>query len=139
MDTRMVRRAMLQPGLMTAKGEAVVTRRKGISISISILVMVGAVLYADWRMWLPWPKLLHYRYANFDRFQIYGKAPWCFLLNSKEDSADCHYLSQQHCGLANAPFMNMSEPEDRGVCVPNPLNSRADAGRAPIVTVAPND
>jgi hypothetical protein len=128
---------MLQPELTTARGEAVVTRRKVILLSISLLAAFGAVLFADWRMWLPWPKLLHYRYTNFDTFQIYGKAPWCFLWGSNDKSADCHYLSQEHCVLARAPLMNLGEPEDRGVCVPNPLNNRTNAGRTPMVITAP--
>jgi hypothetical protein len=117
----------------------VVNRRKGISISISILVIVGAVLFADWRQWLPWPKLLHHSYTNFDRFQIYGEAPWCFLLDPKDDSADCHYLSENHCQHARADLLRMGKPEDSGVCVPNPLNSRAGAGRAPTFTTTAPD
>lgn len=42
------------------------------------------------------PKLLHYRFTDFDRFQINRKAPWCILVNSKNDSANCHYLPQEH-------------------------------------------
>lgn len=114
-----------------------VRRRKIALLSISALAVVSAILFADWREWLPWPRLLHHSYVNFDRFQIYGKAPWCFLFNSTTDVwPDCHYLSEKHCQLANAGELSLSgsKPEDRGLCVPNPLNSRAGAGRLSIVT-----
>jgi hypothetical protein len=112
----------------------VVGHRKAAFLSISALAVVGAILFADWRQWLPWPKLLHYRYTNFDTFQIYGKAPWCFLSNTYDHTADCHYLSQEHCTLTNAVFMGyLNKPEDRGLCVPNPLNSSAGVGRIPTV------
>ena len=117
---------------------AVVRRRKIALLSISVLAVVGAILFADWRQWLPWPKLLHHSYASFDQFKIYGKAPWCFLVNAHDDSPDCHYLSETHCQIAN-PGLFLGKPEDRGLCVPNPRNKRAGAGRVSIVKVAPND
>jgi hypothetical protein len=118
----------------------VVRRRKTALLSISAFAVVGAILFADWRQWLPWPKLLHHSYANFDRFQIYGKAPWCFLSKSNDDLVQCDYLSEYHCQLANAGRQPLSTPEaDRALCVPNPLTNRAGAGRVPMVTVAPND
>ncbi len=115
-----------------------VRRRKIALLSISALVVAGAILFADWRQWLPWPKLLHHSYANFDRFQIYGKAPWCLLFDSI-DVADCHYLSEAHCQLRNAGSLNPSKREGGDLCVPNPLTNRAGAGRVSIITVAPND
>jgi hypothetical protein len=115
---------------------AVPARRRITLLAISVLLVVSALLFAARRMWLPSPRL-HYSYANFDTFQIYGRAPWCFLFNSTENSVDCHYLSENHCQLANASLIVKSKPEDRGLCVPNPLNSRAAEGRAPIATTAP--
>jgi hypothetical protein len=110
-------------------------RRRITLLAVSVSLVVGALLlFAAWRTWLPSPRLLHYSSANFDTFQIYGHAPWCFLFNSTDNSVDCHYLSENHCQLANASLIAKSKPEDRGLCVPNPLNSRAAEGRAPIVT-----
>jgi hypothetical protein len=116
---------------------AVPARRRITLLAIPVLLVVGALLFAAWRMWLPSPRLLRYSYTNFDAFQIYGHAPWCFLFNSTENSVDCHYLSENHCQLANASLIVKSQPEDRGLCVPNPLNSRAGDARAPIVVTAP--
>jgi hypothetical protein len=116
---------------------AVPARRRITLLAISVLLVVGALLFAAWRMWLPSPRLLRYSYANFDTFQIYGHAPWCFLFNSTDNSVDCHYLSENHCQLANASLIERSKPEDRGLCVPNPLNSGAAEGRAPVVVTAP--
>jgi hypothetical protein len=77
-------------------------------------------------------------HTNFDRYQIYGKAPWCYLDNSTDKGAACHYLSQEQCALMNAVSMDeTNKPEDRGLCVPNPLTSSAGAGRIPTVTAAP--
>ena len=115
---------------------AVPARRRITLLAISVLLVVSALLFAARRIWLPSPSL-HYSYANFDTFQVYGRAPWCFLFNSTENSVDCHYLSENHCQLANASLIVKSRPEDRGLCVPNPLNSRAVEGRAPIATTAP--
>jgi hypothetical protein len=111
-------------------------RRRITLLAISVLLVVGALLFAARRMWLAPPRL-HYSYANFDTFQIYGHAPWCFLFNSTENSVDCHYLSENHCQLANASLIVKSKPEDRGLCVPNPLNSRPGDPRAPIVVTTP--
>ena len=88
-------------------------------------------------MWLPSPRLVHYGHASFDSFQIYGHAPWCFLFNSTDNSVDCHYLSENHCQLANASLIAKSKPDDRGLCVPNPLNGHAAEGRSPIVVTTP--
>jgi hypothetical protein len=96
------------------------SRRKVTVISLCALIAVSAVLFADWRAWIPWPHLLHH-YTNFDRLQIYGRALWCFLFNSSDSTVDCHYLSENHCMLANAPLVTMSEPAERGLCVPNRL------------------
>ena len=115
---------------------AVPARRRITLLAISVLLVVSALLFAARRIWLPSPSL-RYNHANFDTFQIYGHAPWCFLFNSTEISVDCHYLSENHCQLANASLIVKSRPEDRGLCVPNPLNSRAVEGRAPIATTAP--
>src|ERR1700733_5154208 len=115
---------------------AVPARRRITLLAISVLLVVSALLFAARRIWLPSPSL-RYNHANFDTFQIYGHAPWCFLFNSTENSVDCHYLSENHCQLANASLIVKSRPEDRGLCVPNPLNSRAVEGRAPIATTAP--
>ena len=116
---------------------AVPARRRITLLAISVLLVVGALLFAAWRMSLPSPRLLHYNHANFDTYQIYGHAPWCFLFNSTDNSVDCHYLSENHCQLANASLIVKSKPEDRGLCVPNPLNGRAAEGRAPIVVTTP--
>src|SRR6267142_5419503 len=109
-----------------------------------MLLLIGAGLFGDWRQWLPWPKLLHHSYTNFDRFRVYGTAPWCFLQDSKdENTLQCHYLSENHCRFANyfqvdAAISNL-KPDERGICVPNPLNGRASAGRAPtVITVEPS-
>ena len=115
---------------------AVPARRRITLLAISVLLVVSALLFAARRIWLPSPSL-RYNHANFDTFQIYGHAPWCFLFNSTENSVDCHYLSENHCQLANASLIVKNKPEDRGLCVPNPLNSRAVEGRAPIATTAP--
>jgi hypothetical protein len=121
-------------------GEAVVRRRKIALLSISALAVVGAILFADWREWLPWPKLLHHSYSYFDRYKIYGRAPWCFLINPNDESPYCYYLSENHCRLANPELLTtLGKPEDSALCVPNPLNSRAGAGRVPMVITAPND
>jgi hypothetical protein len=115
---------------------SVPARRRIMLLAISVLLLVGALLFAIRRTEPPSPKLRLYSQANFDAFQIYGHAPWCFLYNSTDNSVDCHYLSENHCQLANASLIAKSRPEDRGLCVPNPLNSRAAEGRAPtVVTV----
>jgi hypothetical protein len=105
------------------------SRHKAAVLSICAVVAVGAVLFADWREWLPWPKLLHHSYTNFDGYKIYGKAPWCFLYSAAhEEAPDCHYLSEQHCQSVNYAFLqvHISPPDTRGpdtrpLCVPNPL------------------
>jgi hypothetical protein len=97
------------------------SRRKITVLSICALIAVSTVLFADWREWIPWPRLLHHSYTKFDTFKIYGRAPWCSLLNSNDDTVDCQYLSENHCMLANAAMLNLSKPEERVVCVPNPL------------------
>lgn len=112
-------------------------RRRITLLAIGVLLVVGALLFATWRIWPPSPRLLHYSHANFDAFQIYGHAPWCFLYNSTDNSVDCHYLSENHCQLANASLIAKNKLEDRGLCVPNPLNSRAAEGRAPTVAATP--
>ena len=38
--------------------------RKTAAFSILALAVAGALVFADWRQWLPWPKLLHYSYTN---------------------------------------------------------------------------
>jgi hypothetical protein len=116
---------------------AVPARRRITLLAIWVLLVVGALLFAAWRMWLPSPRFLHDSYADFDTFQIYGHAPWCFLYNSQDNSVDCRYLSENHCQLANASLVAISKPEDRGLCVPNPLESRAGDGRAPAVVTTP--
>src|SRR5271154_2768704 len=99
---------------LVAISAAVPARRRITLLAISLLLVVGALLFAAWRMWLPSPRLLHYSHTNFDSFQIYGHAPWCFLFNAADNSVDCHYLSENHCQLANASLIAKSKPEDRG-------------------------
>jgi hypothetical protein len=117
---------------------AVTARRRITLLAISVLLVVGMLIFAAWRMRVSSPRLLlQDSYTNFDTFRIYGHAPWCFLFNSQENSVDCHYLSENHCQLANAALVAVSRREDRGLCVPNPLNGRAGEGRAPIVVTTP--
>jgi hypothetical protein len=112
-------------------------RRRIMLLAISVLLIVGVLLFAIRRSWSPSPRVELYSHANFDAFHIYGHAPWCFLFNSTDNSVDCHYLSENHCQLANASLIAKSRPEDRGLCVPNPLNGRAADGRAPMVATVP--
>src|ERR1035441_10983467 len=96
------------------------TSRRKIALLLSLMVVLAAgAAFADWREWLPWPQLLHHSYTKFDRFEIYGNAPWCFLSDPGTTSVDCHYLSKNQCQLANVPAVNAANPEDRGVCVAN--------------------
>lgn len=96
------------------------TRTKKLLLAAPLLVIAVAAL-ADWRDWIDSPDLLSHRYKRFDRFEIEGDAPFCMLLDSESDFLDCHFLSEQHCVIANKPLTLASEPADRALCVPNPL------------------
>lgn len=93
-----------------------------------ILVGVSSVLLADWREWIDQPDLIS-EFRSFDRFHVYGEAPWCFLnpavphfyFDPKSESIFCHYLSENHCAFANYFDMKADEPDERGVCAPNPI------------------
>lgn len=91
---------------------------------IALAAVVGALAFiqvADRRDWIPWPDYLSAPARSFDRFEIDGKAPWCFLDNPLGSSVNCHYLSKDHCNQWSYPFMTHDDPALRGLCVPSPL------------------
>jgi len=97
-----------------------VTRKKKLLLATPVLV-IAVLALADWRDWIRSPDLLSHSYKGFDRFKVFGDAPFCVLLDSDSEWVDCHYLSEEHCMNANSALMHSDEPEDRGLCVPNPL------------------
>ena len=85
-----------------------------------VLIVAGTAL-ADWRDWTHWPDFLSAGYTKFDRFQIAGDAPFCFLNESSAEYVECHYLSEEHCLRSNYLFISDGDPDERGLCVSNPL------------------
>jgi hypothetical protein len=81
-----------------------------------ILLAAAGFMLADWRDWIKSPDLLSFE--RFDRFQIDGEAPWCILFDADWEWASCHYLSENHCVMANGVGAHTG---DQSVCVPNPI------------------
>ena len=98
-----------------------VPSRKILKAATCVIVAVGLILFADWRDWIKWPDLLSASYSKFDRFEIEGEAPWCSLFPPSAVFAHCHYLSKEHCERQNYVLITMGDPDERAVCVPNPL------------------
>lgn len=96
------------------------TRTRKLLLATSVSVIAAAAL-ADWRDWIHSPDLLSHVYKRFDRFSVAGDAPFCMLLSSDSEFVECHYLSEEHCVNANGILLRASKPENRALCVPNPL------------------
>jgi hypothetical protein len=92
------------------------------SIVVFGVVFVAGIALADWRNWIGFPDLMSAGPAKVDRFTIVGRAPFCLLRKPSSDSAECHYLSIDHCVLSHTELFKPNiAPPDRAVCVPNPL------------------
>lgn len=99
---------------------ACVTRIKKLLLTTPVLLIAAAAL-ADWRDWIDSPNLLSHSHKRFDQLTITGDAPFCMLLDSDSEFVECHYLSEEHCVNANSILLRDPEPEDRTLCVRNPL------------------
>jgi hypothetical protein len=104
-------------------------------LGLAALLVLGGVTFADWRDLVDWPDLMRYEGQRFDGFRIRGEAPWCFVharaLTYQREAlsdrlpVDCNYLSEMHCQLQNHYYLDRGLrgiPEERAVCVPNPLD-----------------
>jgi hypothetical protein len=95
--------------------------RKNNLLMVVAALLIAAAALADWRDWINTPDFFSYEYERFDKFVISGSAPFCLLMDSDSELVECHYLSEEHCSNANSVFMRASKPEDRALCVPNPI------------------
>lgn len=88
--------------------------------AFAAIILIGAVLFADWKDWIPVPNILSAEFRHFAEYDINGRAPWCLLDTPGSKIAQCGYLSQEQCQLDNAVIITADHPGDRALCVPNP-------------------
>lgn len=98
--------------------------RKARAAMAALILLCGAAA-ADWRDWISWPDFVTYEGRRYGDYLVTGKAPWCFMWSSTGKLVECDYLSETQCTHANYRLVDASmewDPDERGICVPNPID-----------------